>query len=92
MKQKVSLEVGQRYRGWGWINEFGEFEFSPEEKGARLGQVKAVKQGDNFKVSESKKYVLVHMKVEKSGTTVERLQYFLSIVKDIIDILKTYDF
>lgn len=92
MKQKKNLEPGQRYRGWGWINEFGEFEFSPEETGARVGQMKTVKVGDNYKVSESKKFILLHMKVTKEGKPMDRLQSFLNIVKDVIDILKTYDF
>lgn len=92
MKTKKNLEPGTRYRGWGWVNEYGEFEFSPEDTGARVGQVKVVTEGNKFKVSESKKFVLIHAKIDKTGKPLDRIQSWLQIVKDVIDILKTYDF
>lgn len=92
MKKKLDIVPGQRYRGWGMINDFGEFEFVPEEKGAHEGQIKAVKQGDNWKICESKNFVIINLKVNKEGNALDRIKLFMNKVNDIIGILKDYDF
>ena len=92
MKQKKDLTPGIRYRGYGFINEYGEFQFEPEDTGSRQGQTKFVVQNEDFTVAETAKYVLVRAKVEKAGTSVDRLKKFLKIFNELISIFRDYDF
>ena len=92
MKQKKDLTPGIRYRGYGFINEYGEFQFEPEDTGSRQGQTKFVVQNEDFTVAETSKYVLVRCKVEKEGTTIDRLKKFIKIFNELISIFRDYDF
>ena len=45
---KMNLEPGVKYRGTGWINEYGEFQFQREKKGSKASNLKIVnKEGEN---------------------------------------------
>lgn len=92
MKKKLNLEPGQKYRGYGILNEYGEFEFIPEETGSRLGQVKKLTSGDGYDVSTTKKYVIMHIKVKKSKTSLEMMRNLLRITDKLIEIVRTYEF
>lgn len=63
--EKKEMRPGQKYRGYGLINEYGEFEFVPEDTGSRKDTVKLLKTGDGFSVSYTKRSVLVHMKLSR---------------------------
>jgi hypothetical protein len=92
MKQKKDLSPGVRYRGYGFINEYGEFQFEPEDTGSRQGQTKFVVQNENYTVAETSKYVLVRAKIEKEGSNIDRLKKFLNIFNELITIFREYDF
>lgn len=32
---KINLEPGRKYRGSGWVNQYGEMFFRPEQKGGK---------------------------------------------------------
>lgn len=91
MKEK-KLEVGVKYRGYGLLNEFGEFEFVPEDTGSRIGKVKAVTSGDGYSVSSTKKFVLVHLKVERELDKLDRVKKILRLTNILIDIFRKYEF
>lgn len=63
--EKKEMVAGQKYRGYGLINEYGEFEFIPEDTGSRRDTVKTLKTGNGFTVSYTSKSVLVHMKLSR---------------------------
>lgn len=92
MKKKLQLVPGVRYKGYALINEYGQIEFDPEDKGAHEGRIKLVKSTDDYTVRESRKYVLLSIKIERKGEVIDRVQAFMKIVNNIISILRGYDF
>lgn len=91
MKQKLNLEIGQKYRGYGLLNEFGEFEFIPEETGSRKGQCILFKEGDGWRVSYTKKKILVSLSVRRDQERMDRLKSFIQSMNTLIQILNTYE-
>ena len=49
----MNLEPGVKYRGTGWLNEYGEFQFQPEQKGSKPNNLKIVCQEGDFVIYES---------------------------------------
>ena len=92
MKKKLMLVPGVRYKGYAVINEYGQIEFDPEDKGAHEGRIKLVKTTDDFTVRESQRYVLLSIKIERKGGIIDRVQSFMKVVNNIISVLKEYDF
>lgn len=89
MKEKKELPVGQKVRGYGLLNEYGEFEFYPEQTGARKGRIKVIKQTADYTLSTSSGHVIVHCKVQKTST-LAIVKDLMSIMSNIINDLKTY--
>lgn len=93
MKKKTEPMIpGKRYRGWGFINEFNEFQFDPEQTGSREGTIKQVCQREGISVSHSKDNILVHLKIKKSKSKVELLQRITNTFNKLFSIIKEYEF
>lgn len=90
-KQKLGMEAGVRYRGYGFINEFGEFEFTPEATGSRQGSVKVLKQGENFTISYTSKSVIIHGRLERSLDTLTRIRKLSAMFNLIFEVVRDYD-
>ena len=69
---KMNLEPGVKYRGTGWINEYGEFQFQPEQKGSKPSNLKIVHQEGDFVIYESAH--LWQVKVNLKKTMINSLQ------------------
>lgn len=91
-KQKLNMEPGQKYKGYGLLNEFGEFEFIPEETGSRAGSIKLVKQGDGYQLSTTKNYVVIHIKIGRGSSVMDRMREYMSIVNQVLSDLREYEF
>lgn len=90
-KQKIELEPGKRYKGYALVNEYGEFEFYPEQKGSRQGQFKTVKETESYVLSTTKNLVVVHLRLPKSnGLTL--IKHLMGAVNNLINDVKTYEF
>ena len=65
-KQKIKMEVGKRYKGYGVLNEYGEYTFEPcsvmDERQERMKIVQA--QGETT-IYESKNYFRVSVRLSK---------------------------
>lgn len=85
------MPVGKKIRGYGLLNEYGEFDFIPEQTGVREGQVKLLFQGEDYTISTTKKLVVVHVRLEK-GNGLELIKRYFSTMNKIFDKLKNYDF
>lgn len=94
MKTKKQLEPGVKYRGYGVLNSYGEFEFIPEETGKYKGRTKIIKHSANYKVSETRELIIMHITLPKSlvKTRIKLLNVFLETVNDVIKILREYEF
>lgn len=88
--KKIEFPIGTKVRGYGVLNEYGEFDFIPEQTGARQGQVKLIKRGDDYSVSNSKHNVIVHLSFAK-GEKLVMIKRFLRIVNDVTNILREYE-
>ena len=63
----MNLEPGVKYRGTGWINEYGEFQFTPEQKGSKPSNLKIVHQDGDFVIYESAHLWQVKVNFKKSN-------------------------
>lgn len=89
--KKFEMPVGQKVKGYGLLNEYGEFDFIPEQKGAREGEVKLIKRGDGFTLSSSKNCLIVHVRITK-GNRLEVIKEFCENVKQLMDCFNNYEF
>lgn len=87
----MTLPVGQKIRGYGLVNEFGEFDFIPEQTGIRQGQTKLVKQGENYSITTTKKLVIVHLRLD-SAKGLELIKSFMKTVNEILLDFQKYEF
>lgn len=90
-KQKLEMEAGVKYRGYGFINEFGEFEFTPEATGSRQGNVKILKTGENFTVSYSSKSLIFHGRLERNLPLLDRIRKLTQMFNVIFNVIKEYE-
>lgn len=90
MKEK-RMEVGVKYKGYGMLNDFGEFEFTPEATGSRVGQIKVVKETGSYKLSTSKKFVLIHLKLERASSF-DLIKELMKVFNNLIQDFKKYEF
>ena len=85
----MSLEPGVRYRGTGWINEYGEFQFQPEQKGSKPSNLKIVHQEGDYVIYESAHLWQVKVNFKKSNVDSENfLQVFTSACSKLVGYLK----
>lgn len=90
--EKREMRPGQKYRGYGILNEYGEFEFIPEDTGSRKEAVKLLKQGDGYTVSYSKRSVIIHIKLSrKLKWPGEMLNEFVTKFNNIFKVVKTHE-
>lgn len=86
---KITLEPGRHYRGSFWLNEYGEIQVRPEQKGSKPGNMKLVLENDLFTLCESSKLFKVTLKIEKATASVTNLtNRFLFILSQIQQYLK----
>ena len=84
---KLQMEPGRKYRGSAWINEYGEIQFRPEQKGTKPGNLKIVAEHESFTIYESRDIFKVAVRFSKQDFS------FASALNKMIFIvsqLKTY--
>lgn len=64
--EKITLEPGRKYKGSFWLNEYGEIQVRPEQKGTRPGNFKLVNEYNEGKIYESAKTFKVSMVLPKT--------------------------
>lgn len=90
--QKAEMEVGTRYPGYAWINEYREMFFRPKAVGAHKGRIKKVVEEEDLIISESNKYVIVHFKIEKIKGEHKYFHSLIKVMDRLITIFQKYDF
>lgn len=91
-KTKGEMVPGKRYRGWGFINNYKEFCFEPEQTGSHAGQIKEVCVREGIRVSESKRLIIVKLNIEKQGSRLEYLKELTKMYNQLSKIFQEYDF
>lgn len=89
MKKRIDIPVGQKVRGYGILNEYGEFEFVPEQTGSRQGRQKIIKTGDNYTLSSTTNSIILHCRVQR-GNTLLIIKGLSNIMSNVIRDLREY--
>lgn len=90
-KQRIHLVPGVKYRGHGFLNDFGEFEFTPEQTGSREGQRRLIKEGDGFTISETSTKKIIHLTVPRKLAGFELIKEILNVTNKVIQIIRDYE-
>lgn len=85
------MTPGKRYKGYGSINEFGEFDFTPSQVGSKPDQKKIIKETDEYTLYETKNFVLTSIRVPKTLNVFKRIMFLLSVVDSIVTEFKKYE-
>lgn len=85
------MQPGIKYAGYGILNAFHEFQFIPTEVGKNQGRLQIVKQGKGWSVHSTKENIIIHIKIERKDKPLERVNAFLSVYNELIQVLKDYD-
>lgn len=90
-KTKEQMVPGKRYRGYGFINEYKEFCFEPEQTGAHEGREKSVCVRDGVRVSATKNLVIVKFNLEKQEEKSAYIKRLVQIYNTISKIIRDYE-
>ena len=90
-KTKETMIPGKRYKGYGFINEYKEFCFEPEDTGSRAGVIKQIAVREGVSLSETKTLLLIKIKVEKVATRLDLLKSVSNAYNTIVKLLKEYE-
>lgn len=85
------MTPGKRYKGYGSINEFGEFDFTPSQVGSKPDQKKIIKETDEYTLYETKNFVLTSIRVPKTLNVFKRIMFLLHTVDKIVSEFKKYE-
>ena len=91
MKTTKELKPGVRYPGYGFLNEYGEFQFQPSEVGSRQGQKKLVKGSADFTLYKTEKLIIFHCTIERRLNLMERVKKAMSLLDELIRIFREYE-
>jgi len=91
MKEKVDMVPGKRYRGYGFVNEFGEFCFEPEAKGSQAGRITSVVQKDGVSMSYTSRHILLKVKLKRGLAAMTMAEQLMAKFHMITKWLKEYD-
>lgn len=87
--KKITLEPGKKYRGTAWVNNYGEIQFRPEQKGTKPSNMHIVLEHESFTIYESKEIFKVAVKFDKKGfTPFQALSKMNFIVSQLMTYLK----
>ena len=91
MKTSKEMKPGVRYPGYGFINEYNEFQFTPSEVGSRVGQKKLLKEGRDFTVHTTKKKVIFHCTIDRGLSLNNRIKKAIELLNELINIFREYE-
>lgn len=90
-RQKMKLQEGVKYKGVGWINEYGQTFFEAYQKGQKPNNMKLVKETEVFSLYESGNFLKIAVKIEKKTDKFEMIRTFMKAFQDACVELKKYD-
>lgn len=90
-RKKMQLEPGRKYKGYGWLNEYGQINFQASQQGTCENKMALVKESETFSLYESKQYLKVAVKIEKKLDKIEIIKQFMNAFKAACVELKNYD-
>lgn len=93
MKQEFeeAMKPGVKYPGYGWVNNFHEFQFTPSQKGKNEGRMKILTEGNGYTVHTTRDNIIIHVKIPRKESAIERVTEFLRVQQEVLEILREYD-
>lgn len=91
MLTKKELIPGVRYRGYAYVNEYGQINFDPEETGKRAGLIKMLHTSGKYTLKLTREHLLVTMKIVRDGDFVVMTKEAYEILSDLLVKARTYD-
>lgn len=89
-KRKIKMEVGKRYKGYGLINEYGEYMFEPCQVESNPRNMHILKMLDGITVYESDRLFKVSIKIPKGLTLTQMVQELGAALATAAGILRKY--
>lgn len=90
-RKKMVMEVGRKYDGKGWINEYGQTFFEAKQSSEKPNNMKLVKENETFSLYESKNYLKISVKIAKETDRFAMIRNFMTIFQSAVMELKNYD-
>lgn len=90
-RSKMKMEVGKRYKGCGWINEYGQTFFEAYQSNQRDNAMKLVKENESYSLYESGNFLKIAVKIEKETDKFEMIKKFMAAFQDACFEIKNYN-
>lgn len=90
-RKKIEIPIGKKVKGYGILNEFGEFDFIPEQTGSRPNGMKIVKSTDGFTIYECKETIRIVSHVKKNSEKLAFMSDFCKQVNELLRFFRDYD-
>lgn len=87
----MTLVPGEKYKGVGWVNEYGQTYFEAYQKGTKENNMKLVKENETFSLYESGNFLKISVKIEKTADKFDMIKVFMKAFQDACVELKNYD-
>lgn len=91
-RKKMALEPGKKYKGVGWVNEYGQHFFEAYQSGENQNYMKLIKETKDFSLYESNKLLKIAVKIEKDRDKFEMVRRFMKAFSDASIEIKNYNF
>ena len=90
-KKKLDMEPGKRYRGYGLINEYGEFIFEQEDTGSHAGREKCICAKEGIKVTQTKNLIIIKFNLQREESTFDYVKALTKVFNTIYKIFNDYE-
>lgn len=90
-RKKMTLVPGKKYKGVGWVNEYGQHYFEAYQKSESPNNMKLVKETESFSLYESGNFLKIAVKIEKNSDKFEMVKTFMSAFQNACVEIKNYD-
>lgn len=89
--KKEQMQPGKRYKGYGFINEFKEFQFIPEDTGSRAGREKCILEREGLRITETKNLIIVKFNLEKQSDKTGYIREFSRLFNEFTNFVNKYE-
>ena len=90
--KKMNLKPGVKYKGYAYLNEYGEFEFTPAEIGKNQGKKRLLVERESFTVHVTDHVMIIHQRLVLQKENRAILTEYCKQVNELLNILGKYEF
>lgn len=80
-RQKMTMQPGKKYRGWGFINEYGEVHFEASQPDDNPRRMRLVHTNESCSIYESGDHFRIAIKIRKSSERMDMVRDFLDKIQ-----------